>query len=283
MKQLAARDFEDLLQVCHNFPRSVYLANPVNQCAMPVFEHLLPDPHNKIVLDLLFDLATWHAYAKLRLHTTSTVETFREVTKSLGITLRHFRKVTCEDYITRELPQETAARGRRTAAKALKKGDKDKGKAPARKSAKGKAKEDEPPSKIQKLNLSTYKLHSLGDYPDAIPEVGTSDNTNTQTVSCQDTPSTYLIIYCLSLSSSTAVSSDSMSGQTRITLFLKLLPMNAGSGISTIFSVIWTPWNTRNGAKQTKRQRNWLALIRSHRLLLLITFMSPIGPGTTAS
>ncbi|KAG1842081.1 hypothetical protein F4604DRAFT_1939089 [Suillus subluteus] len=48
LTKLAAHDFEDLLQ-----------------CAMPVFDGLLPEPFNSTVLNLLFELATWHAFRKL--------------------------------------------------------------------------------------------------------------------------------------------------------------------------------------------------------------------------
>jgi hypothetical protein len=43
------------------------------QCAIPVFDGLLDFRNNAIVMDLLFELATWHAFAKLRLHTESTI------------------------------------------------------------------------------------------------------------------------------------------------------------------------------------------------------------------
>ncbi|KAH9950133.1 hypothetical protein B0H21DRAFT_881501, partial [Amylocystis lapponica] len=99
MKKLAARDFEDILQ-----------------CIIPVLESLLPPPHNDIILDLLFDLAVWHAHAKLRLHTETTLDVFKQATQTLGFTLRHFLATTCAVYVTRELPKEEAARGRRTAA-----------------------------------------------------------------------------------------------------------------------------------------------------------------------
>jgi len=39
------------------------------QCAIPVFEGLLPELHNTHVLKLLFDLAHWHGLAKLQMHT----------------------------------------------------------------------------------------------------------------------------------------------------------------------------------------------------------------------
>ncbi|KAF9493425.1 hypothetical protein BDN71DRAFT_1483521 [Pleurotus eryngii] len=60
MKKLAARDFEDSLQ-----------------CAIPVFEGLLPSEHNTMLLDLLFVLCEWHALVKLRMHTDHTIEHLR--------------------------------------------------------------------------------------------------------------------------------------------------------------------------------------------------------------
>jgi len=44
------------------------------QCAIPVFDHLLPEPHNVHALKLLFDLAHWHALAKLCMHADTTLE-----------------------------------------------------------------------------------------------------------------------------------------------------------------------------------------------------------------
>lgn len=136
---------------------------------MPVFDGLLPPPHNSIVQDLLFELATWHAYAKLRLHTTDTLNFFDASVRSLSQMVRKFVKTTCEAYVTLELPRETAARGRRGAAAANKSGVS----IPRRSTE----------SKRKKLNLQTYKYHALGDYPDTIRQRGTTDNYTTQTVS----------------------------------------------------------------------------------------------------
>lgn len=99
MKKLAARDFEDILQ-----------------CSIPVFEGLLDEPYNTIVLDLLWTLATWHALAKLRLHTSDTLTYLDDMTTALGQQLRRFKSDFCDHFITRELPRETSARGRRAAA-----------------------------------------------------------------------------------------------------------------------------------------------------------------------
>ncbi|KAJ7290637.1 hypothetical protein C8J57DRAFT_1611754 [Mycena rebaudengoi] len=155
MKKLAARNFEDILQ-----------------CALPVFEDLLDEPHNKIVQDLLFTLAYWHGLAKLRLHTDSTLNTLKDVTTQLGRQLRYFRRVTCAAFTTHELPSEEAARGRRRAKKA------------AAASAEGAP--PPPPSEGKRLkifNMFTYKGHSLGDYFRTIRFFGTVDSYSTQPVS----------------------------------------------------------------------------------------------------
>jgi hypothetical protein len=121
---------------------------------------------------LLFVLATWHAYAKLRLHTESTLTLLEAATTSLGQALRRFARVTCNAFNTRELPREEAARGRRKAAAAAKKG---KGKA-----TQAPAKKEGPKRRL--FNLSTYKLHALGDYVKTIWLFGTTDNYSTQVV-----------------------------------------------------------------------------------------------------
>ncbi|KAG2065227.1 hypothetical protein BDR04DRAFT_1130454 [Suillus decipiens] len=127
MKKLAACDFEDLLQ-----------------CVIPVFEGLLPNEHNGIVLNMLFDLAAWHGYAKLCMHTDDTLDFFDTATIALG-----------NHYYTTELPHEHAPQ------------------------VPTKGKERAGP-KFKSLNLSTYKFHTLGDYANMIRRAGTTDNYSTQ-------------------------------------------------------------------------------------------------------
>jgi len=143
------------------------------QCAIPVFEGLLPEPHNSAILDLLYTLATWHALAKLRLHTEWSVTYFEAVTKLLGSKLRAFVKSTCEEYDTRELPREVAARGRHKAASAAQRPRK-----PNTSHGTG-----QPSARKKVFSLRTYKLHALGDYPRAIRTFGTTDVYSTQPVS----------------------------------------------------------------------------------------------------
>ncbi|KAJ7156268.1 hypothetical protein C8R46DRAFT_1004688 [Mycena filopes] len=149
MKKLAARDFEDILQ-----------------CCIPVFEGLLPEPHNSIVLSLLFTFATWHAYAKLRLHSSRTVKSFRNVTTELGGQAQKFQAETCDAYVTYELPQEENRRAQRQAQQK------------SRAAKKSRTTTSGP--KRKPWNLNTYKWHALGDYADVIIDVGTTDSFSTQ-------------------------------------------------------------------------------------------------------
>lgn len=148
------------------------------QCSIPVFENLIPSPHDQIVLDLLFILCTWHACAKLRLHTTATMDFLKEMTRSLGFALRKFTKKTCSAFQTNELPKEEAARARRK-AKAPKSSSTTK-KGQAGKSGK---KSEAKRSRLKTFSLFTYKLSALGDYIWAILLYGTTDGYSTQIVS----------------------------------------------------------------------------------------------------
>ncbi|KAJ7166117.1 hypothetical protein C8R46DRAFT_1351546 [Mycena filopes] len=150
MKKMAARDFEDILQ-----------------CLIPALEGLLPEPHNGIVLGLVFTLATWHAQAKLRMHSASSIKAFRTTTTELGASSRHFVRTTCQEYVAYELPKEETRRARRDAAKGTKR--------TSAVSAK----------KRKQWNISTYKYHSMGDYADTIIEIGTTDSYTTQTSECK--------------------------------------------------------------------------------------------------
>jgi len=127
-----------------------------------------------MVMDLLFDLATWHGYAKLRMHTGDTLNFFDTATATLGQTVRKFLRTTCEYYHTTELPHESAVRGRREASLASKQ---------LASSSKGKGKAVSSGPKLKKLNLNTYKYHALGDYPNTIRQFGTTDSFSTQVVS----------------------------------------------------------------------------------------------------
>ncbi|CDO68243.1 hypothetical protein BN946_scf184842.g6 [Trametes cinnabarina] len=156
MKRLAARDFEDILQ-----------------CIIPCFEGLLPEAHNNTILTLLFISAYWHALAKMRMHTDTSVKLLHDTMAVLGYELRHFAAVTCAAFPdTRETVAEYDTRKR----------------AEARRTARG------PPAvhsggdpvpfngrRLRHFNLKTVKLHFLGYYAPTVKKSGTTDSYTTQT------------------------------------------------------------------------------------------------------
>lgn len=115
-------------------------------------------------------MATWHAYAKLRLHTELTLASFEVATKELGRLFRAFASKTANEFDTRLLPREVAAATRRRAAKA---------KSTATQQPQS-TQTSSPKKKV--LNIKTYKFHALGDYPWTIRTFGTTDSYSTQSV-----------------------------------------------------------------------------------------------------
>ena len=113
-------------------------------------------------------MAEWHAFAKLRLHTESTLQHLERLTTELGQLMRKFRDTTQSGFATFELSKETGARKRRQTS------GKGKEKAVAG-SASGK--------KSKTMNLFTYKWHALGDYVRSIRLFGATDGFSTQVVS----------------------------------------------------------------------------------------------------
>ena len=161
-----------------------------------MFDELLPAEHDQIIMDLLFEMATWHSLAKLRLHTESTVTALEASTNRLGIVLRKFVSVTCEAFDTRELPSEEARRGRQKAALA-KKGQMA---MPARKKRRLMALPNDQgvgQAQRRRFSLNTYKLHALGDYSNTIRLYGTPDNYSSQTVCLESAAD--LLLNCLYL------------------------------------------------------------------------------------
>jgi len=144
---------------------------------IPVFEGLLPEPHNSNILRLLFICANWHALAKLRMHTDDSAGIFDHCTTHLGTHFRKFVNNTCPAFETYELKREFEARKRRGSKKAgASKGASDLVPEPPV------ATSDEG-SRQKKFSLKTYKFHALGDYVETIRKYGTTDSYSTEPVS----------------------------------------------------------------------------------------------------
>ena len=114
-------------------------------------------------------MAEWHAFAKLRLHTESTLQHLERLTSELGKLMREFRNVTDSAFETFELPKETGARQRSQTSGSLGQERASLG------NSSGKRR--------KRLNLFTYKWHALGDYCEAIRLFGGTDGFSTQVVS----------------------------------------------------------------------------------------------------
>lgn len=192
------------------------------QCAIPAFEGLLPEPHNRIVLDLLFIMAQWHGMAKLRLHTDNTLAVLDTLTTTLGEQLRKFKKKTCSAFQTKELPREKQARDKKKAKQDSMKmpspvsatlvsvsSSAPEMPAPEPSTSPGTSVLAPPPAPgvstlvpplaperskprpgskqtskrlLKEFKLNTYKNHSLGDYVETIRKYGTTDSYNTESV-----------------------------------------------------------------------------------------------------
>ncbi|KAJ7849460.1 hypothetical protein B0H13DRAFT_1645005, partial [Mycena leptocephala] len=154
------------------------------QCAIPAFEGLFPPEHNDQVLKLLFRMAEWHYFAKLRMHTDPTLEHLRRLTPEIGRLMREFKNTTCTEFDTFELPREAAARGRREQraanARAAVAGASVPNTVPTSPTPAAAAKSSKKP---KTLNLNIYKWHALGDYVPTIMLFGPTDSYSTQLVS----------------------------------------------------------------------------------------------------
>ena len=159
----------------------MFVASPVAhilyKCSIPVFDDLLPLKHDRIIHKLLFELVTWHAFAKLQQHTETTVTDLENLGTRLGKILQLFKKELCSEYATKDLPSEEAARGQRKAAMILKAGGQDTAAAASMSTGK-KAKK----SKYRGFRMETYKLHSFPDLAASIRAHGVSENTSSKNV-----------------------------------------------------------------------------------------------------
>ncbi len=129
---------------------------------------------------MLFDTAAWHGYAKLRLHSDSTLASFEVSTTDIGRHFRLFEKDTCQAYVTKELPSEAGARVRRQVAAAQSGKKKLAGSSRVQKRKRSASPQKLPKKRI--FNNRTAKTHFLGDYPWAIRYFGTTDGNSTQIV-----------------------------------------------------------------------------------------------------
>ncbi|KAJ3558432.1 hypothetical protein NM688_g934 [Phlebia brevispora] len=149
MSNMAALHYEDILQ-----------------CSIPVFEGLLPEPHNSHIISLLYSMAYFHCLAKMRLHTDTSVALLDQAYSVMASHLRHFQMVVCPHFQTKETLRECAARVRAQANSGAVRGR------PSVESSSAR--------KPRSFNMSTIKMHLLGYYAIYIPLYGTTDGYSTK-------------------------------------------------------------------------------------------------------
>ena len=142
------------------------------QCTIPIFGGLLPEPHDNVFSKFCF-LVYWHGLAKLQMHMDSTLNILSQVTTALGSMFQTFQEQTCSVFPTWELQHKETAWLHRQARNTV-----------TTKPAPSNLNELKPQNNgvrlPKKLNLRTYKFHSLGDY-------SMIDSYSTQLVSFLDT------------------------------------------------------------------------------------------------
>ena len=131
----------------------------------------MTDRHDAQVLRLLFVLCHWHGLTKLCLHTDMTLNIFEAVTIDLGDFICIFASDTCLCFVMKELPREAKARRRC--------GQQDAGRSSRPQGTASNVGHGKWP---KGLNLQTYKLHALADYPSQIKMYSTTDLYLTQSV-----------------------------------------------------------------------------------------------------
>ena len=139
------------------------------QCAIPVFDRLLPDHCNDFILELLFICTHWNGLAKLCLHSDSTLDIMDDMTAKLGSQFHEFHDKICPQFQTYELPCEVVAHQRHCSKQNHHSGE----------NSVAQFSKD-PHQKI--FNLDTYKYHSLGNYTSTIHRFGTTNSYSTTTV-----------------------------------------------------------------------------------------------------
>ena len=147
-------------------------------------------------------MGAWHASAKLRIQTESTLEFLKQQTRQLGAALRLFAGKVCGAYETRELPSEAAARLRRGANAAKKGKETTQNRGKNLKTAKS-------------FNLNTYKVYAMGHYVNDIRSFGTTDNYSTLIVRSYFLSPIFLRVnhICTRESSNTSRQRNCMAGQ----------------------------------------------------------------------
>ncbi|GJJ10734.1 hypothetical protein Clacol_004961 [Clathrus columnatus] len=130
---------------------------------MSDLKNLLPEPYNGHIISLIWALSTWHALAKLRMHTETTLAHLDTATTILGKLSQSFVDDICPHLMTLETPSEMRAQIQKNESNIQQKS----------------TKLDCGFGWSKKFNINTFKFHMLGHYVNFIHLYGTMDSYST--------------------------------------------------------------------------------------------------------
>ena len=206
-------------------------------------------------MTLLFLLCHWHGLAKLCMHTDDILRLMESITVKLGNHLHTFTNETCSAFSTKELRCEAKARTRCQGRETLQK---------LGNASSWQNDAQAPTRKAKTLNLQTYKLHALGDYPEQMQTYSTTDSYSMQPVSylC-------LLIY-LSLifppreNESTVLAKIDLLAPAKRCSFLNLLQLNGGKHAPIASDPSWlvSKQGPRRASQKTWKTTTTLAALK---------------------
>ncbi|KAG2064257.1 hypothetical protein BDR04DRAFT_972878, partial [Suillus decipiens] len=136
------------------------------QCAILVFEGLFLSDYNGLIQSLLYQFVKWHALAKLRIHSESTLNFLEELFKKLSQKLHKFKSYTCAAFHSVQLPKEKPAHQQKSAQ------------CSETNSTSPESLASGP--RMKKFHLGTYKFYTMSDYVRTVRFFRTMDSFTTK-------------------------------------------------------------------------------------------------------
>ena len=145
---------------------------------MPCFKGLFGDKHEDSIQDVLFSMASFHAFSKLRMHSDDSLGVYHGLTIVFGQVMRHFTSTVCNELDALPLAKEAAATASGQAKTQAR--SQTRAQSHARSLSQDWKRSKSPQSKT--FNMFTFKWHTLGHYPSIIRHYGTLDLLGTHIV-----------------------------------------------------------------------------------------------------
>ena len=145
---------------------------------MPCFDGLFEeDEYNDGIQDIIFSMASFHGFTKLRMHTDVSLSVFDGLTTVLGQDARYFANYICEELPAYPLAKEVAMQNRHQKKRRACSLDRAESKtlSPSRSTSQQRHSKHHRSCEPKYFNMSTFKWHNLGHYVPTIRMYGTLD------------------------------------------------------------------------------------------------------------